>query len=302
MRLPRPTARCTRSFMAAPLRARARDLAHYSRGRRGAGRQQAKCDRARSREPRSPSIPVTAASVFFDPKTKYIWALALDREGRLYVGTGDRGEMFRVDRRRQGQLFFKSDEAQIRALDFDNSGNLLAGTDGSGLIYRISPQGAGVRAVQRAQERDHGAGRRWTRATSMQPEPARSAVQLRRRRRLGSVSVGDRSAGQRRNRHHAGHAGGATRPALPLPPSLRFPTPTPPILADRKSIALRRTDRRRRYGRRMTTWSTRWPSISAGRLLAGTGNRGKIYVIGSNRLHRSGQGECQPGDCVCACT
>ena len=31
-----------------------------------------------------------SSSVFFDPKTKYIWALALDRQGRLYVGTGDR--------------------------------------------------------------------------------------------------------------------------------------------------------------------------------------------------------------------
>ena len=83
------------------------------------------------------------ASVFFDPKTKYIWALALDRQGQVYVGTGDRGEIFRVDREGNGRLFFKSDEAQIRALDFDNSGNLIAGTDGSGLIYRITPQGEG---------------------------------------------------------------------------------------------------------------------------------------------------------------
>ncbi|HEY5177570.1 MAG TPA: WD40 repeat domain-containing protein, partial [Terriglobales bacterium] len=81
------------------------------------------------------------ASVFFDPKTKYIWAVALDRQGQIYVGTGDRGEIFRVDGNGNGALFFQSDEAQIRALDFDNSGNLVAGTDGSGLIYRISPQG-----------------------------------------------------------------------------------------------------------------------------------------------------------------
>ncbi len=87
--------------------------------------------------------PSYTASVFFDPKTKYIWALALDREGQLYIGTGDRGEIFRVDRSGNGSVFFKSDEAQIRALDFDNAGNLIAGTDGSGLIYRISPQGQG---------------------------------------------------------------------------------------------------------------------------------------------------------------
>ena len=82
-----------------------------------------------------------SASVLFDPKTKYIWTMALDRDGNIFVGTGDRGEIFRVDRGGAGSVFFKSDEAQIRVLAFDNNGNLLAGTDGSGLIYRISPQG-----------------------------------------------------------------------------------------------------------------------------------------------------------------
>src|SRR5664279_5573407 len=87
--------------------------------------------------------PSYSASVFFDPKSKYIWTLALDKQGRLYIGTGDRGEIFRVNTNGTGAVFFKSDEAQIRVLDFDMSGNLVAGTDGSGLIYRISPQGEG---------------------------------------------------------------------------------------------------------------------------------------------------------------
>src|SRR6266404_2083651 len=47
------------------------------------------------------SVPVDsnyAASAIFDPKTKYIWALAVapGNEGHLYVATGDRGEIFRV--------------------------------------------------------------------------------------------------------------------------------------------------------------------------------------------------------------
>src|SRR5580698_5590898 len=58
--------------------------------------------------------PSYSATVFFDPKTKYIWALTLDRQGELYIGTGDRGEIYRVNRNGSGSLFFKSDEAQIR--------------------------------------------------------------------------------------------------------------------------------------------------------------------------------------------
>ncbi len=87
--------------------------------------------------------PAYSASVYFDPKTKYIWTLALDKLGRLYIGSGDRGEIFRVEKNGTGSVFFQSDEAQIRALDFDHAGNLIAGTDGSGLIYRISQNGEG---------------------------------------------------------------------------------------------------------------------------------------------------------------
>lgn len=83
------------------------------------------------------------SSVFFDPETKYIWALALDDAGNLFVATGDHGQIFRVTPSGEHSVFFKSDEPHIRALVFDAQGNLIAGSDGSGLIYRISPKGDG---------------------------------------------------------------------------------------------------------------------------------------------------------------
>jgi hypothetical protein len=83
------------------------------------------------------------ASVYFDPQTKYIWALALDDAGNLYVGTGDQGEIFRIAPNGEPSVFFKSDEPHIRVLAFDHAGNLIAGSDGSGLIYRITPKAEG---------------------------------------------------------------------------------------------------------------------------------------------------------------
>ena len=88
-----------------------------------------------------PVDPNYSSSVFFDPKSKYIWDLADDAQGRIYVATGDRGEIFRVEPDGKGSLFFKSDEAHIRTLALDPKGNLIAGSDGSGLVYRISPAG-----------------------------------------------------------------------------------------------------------------------------------------------------------------
>ena len=88
----------------------------------------------------SPAVP-WSSSVYFDPATKYIWDLALDDAGNLYVATGDHGEIFRVASTGAHSVFFTSDEAHIRVLALDSKGNLIAGSDGSGLVYRISPDG-----------------------------------------------------------------------------------------------------------------------------------------------------------------
>jgi hypothetical protein len=84
-----------------------------------------------------------SSSVYFAPGTKYIWDLALDKSGNLYIATGDHGEIYKVTPKGDHSVFFKSDETHIRVLAFDAKGNLLAGTDGSGLVYRISPEGEG---------------------------------------------------------------------------------------------------------------------------------------------------------------
>ena len=91
------------------------------------------------------------AEVVFDPaqtddKPKYIWDLAFDGQGRLYIATGGPAAVYRVEVEKAGAkptLFFKSDEQHIRAILFDKAGNLIAGSDGSGLVYRIDTNGKG---------------------------------------------------------------------------------------------------------------------------------------------------------------
>ncbi len=82
-----------------------------------------------------------SASIYFDPGTKYIWDLAFDNSGNLYVATGDHGEIYKVNPKGEHSVFFKSDEAHIRVLALDAQGNLIAGSDGSGLVYQIKPSG-----------------------------------------------------------------------------------------------------------------------------------------------------------------
>src|SRR5215510_3479563 len=82
-----------------------------------------------------------AAKEFFDPKAKYIWSLVFDRQGRLLVGTGDKGVIYRVTPDGKGTPFYDTDETHIISMALDRDGNLIAGGDPKGYIYRISPEG-----------------------------------------------------------------------------------------------------------------------------------------------------------------
>jgi hypothetical protein len=96
------------------------------------------------KETKKPNLDLSwSSSVYFEPGTKYIWDMALDKAGNLYVATGDHGEIYRVTPNGEHSVFFKSDETHIRVLAVDANNNLIAGSDGSGLIYRISPSGEG---------------------------------------------------------------------------------------------------------------------------------------------------------------
>ncbi len=93
----------------------------------------------------------SAPPVVFDPERvnpqpTYIWDLAFDAKGRLYIATGGPAAIYRVDLKKPDAVperFFLSSEQHIRALLFGRDGALYAGTDGRGLVYRIGPDGKG---------------------------------------------------------------------------------------------------------------------------------------------------------------
>ena len=87
--------------------------------------------------------PADHASVFYDPHSKYIWALAFSSNGDLFVATGDQGEIHRVAPNGTGSVFYRTEEVHVRSLAVDAKDNLIAGTDPSGLILRISPAAQG---------------------------------------------------------------------------------------------------------------------------------------------------------------
>src|SRR4051812_31790469 len=62
-----------------------------------------------------------AAREFFDPQTKYIWSLVFDKQGRLLVGTGDKGVIYRVAPDGKGAPFYDTDETHIISMAIDDN-------------------------------------------------------------------------------------------------------------------------------------------------------------------------------------
>lgn len=99
-----------------------------------------------SAEPAANALPVVFDTATLDPKPTYIWDIAFDTSGRMYVATGGPAAIYRLDPKKPGtkpEMFFASAEQHIRCLLFGKDGNLYAGSDGRGLVYRISPDGKG---------------------------------------------------------------------------------------------------------------------------------------------------------------
>lgn len=77
----------------------------------------------------------------FDTRQAYIWSVASDRTGNIYLGTGNEGRIFKVDPSGRGALLYRTSELSVMALTVDERGNVYAGTSPDGKVYRITPAG-----------------------------------------------------------------------------------------------------------------------------------------------------------------
>jgi hypothetical protein len=119
-------------------------IEHKPGAKTDASKPESKSADSSAKDPAKPALdPSWSSAEYFSPGTKYIWDLAFDKAGDLYIATGDHGEIYKVTPKGDHSVFFKSDENHIRVLALDAQGSLIAGTDGSGLVYRISPAGEG---------------------------------------------------------------------------------------------------------------------------------------------------------------
>ena len=215
------------------------------------------------------------AQMVFDPEDRYIWAVAASESGDVFVATGDQGRIYRIPAGGNAQLFYDAEASHVLTLAFDAAGNVLAGTGTPGQVIRIAQDGRGFVVLD-------------------SPYAEIRALRLARDGALYAVAVGSSPA-------RAQPAPATPAPArAPVPrvttsttvtavvgaapaPAPAASTPAPPTAsrgAARGAIYRIQPD---------GLWDTVWESQqdtpydvaldSGGRLIIGTGNRGRIYAV-----------------------
>jgi len=218
------------------------------------------------------------AEMFYDPKSKYIWALVFDSKGNLFVATGDGGEIHKVTPDGHGSVFAKTEEIHVRSMAIDARDNLIVGTEPGGLIIRITPKGESFVL--------HQASKREVTAVAAAPDGTIYAAAVGTKAAVTtppSIQPVPAPALQTTATPQAQTQAPARPVAQPAPPTL---SPAAGAISGGSEVWRIAAD-----GHPRKVWSDNQDIVYAlafdaeGRLLIGTGNRGRVYRLEAYPLY-----------------
>ncbi len=80
-------------------------------------------------------------TVFEPNDAKYIFAVAVDKKGDIYLGTGPEGKVYKLDSfAKNPQVVYHARDKNILSLAVGDDGFVYAGSDERGLVYKINPR------------------------------------------------------------------------------------------------------------------------------------------------------------------
>lgn len=83
--------------------------------------------------------PVTTN--LYDATAPFLWSMIAAPDGSIYVGSGNDGQLYRIDPMGRASVFFDAEELEVHALALAPNGGLYAATSPDGKIYRLDATG-----------------------------------------------------------------------------------------------------------------------------------------------------------------
>src|SRR3989454_6474470 len=82
-----------------------------------------------------------STSSIYDASAPFLWSMISAPDGSVYVGSGNEGQIYKVDASGKGSVFFDAEELEVHAMALAPGGGLYAGTSPDGKIYKIDAAG-----------------------------------------------------------------------------------------------------------------------------------------------------------------
>jgi hypothetical protein len=85
-----------------------------------------------------------AASTTYESSAPFLWTLLAMPDGSAYVGSGNDGQVYKIDSSGKALVFFDAEELEVHALAPAPNGGLFVATSPDGKIYRVDSSGKGT--------------------------------------------------------------------------------------------------------------------------------------------------------------
>lgn len=200
---------------------------------------------------------------------KYVWAMHLDDAGNLYAATGTDGKIYKITPEGESSVFFDVEEKNIMSI-VAYDGGFYVGSGGNGIIYKVTNDGT-ANVVYQAKEKE-------VRALALDSQGTLYAAVV-------TSAPPDRGSPRR----------SSGPPSVKPPPA---PGSGPPV--ENKSYIYRiRPD-----GTAARVWNSPEPIIQTivlendTQILAGTGDKGKLYRVYTDTGESEMLGKCSAEDII----
>jgi sugar lactone lactonase YvrE len=84
------------------------------------------------------------SSMVYDASAPFLWTVVNGPDGSLYAGSGNEGQVYRIDSSGRGAVFFDTDELEVHAIAPAPGGGVYVGTSPDGKVYKVDAAGKGA--------------------------------------------------------------------------------------------------------------------------------------------------------------
>jgi sugar lactone lactonase YvrE len=84
------------------------------------------------------------SSTIYDASAPFLWTVLNAPDGSLYAGSGNEGQVYRIDSSGRGTVFFDTDELEVHAVAPAPGGGIYVGTSPDGKVYKVDASGKGA--------------------------------------------------------------------------------------------------------------------------------------------------------------